>query len=124
MESVEAGLGCSGVPERSFWEAAAGDTDMRALVSLGCGRRGVPPVLVLAVLSCQADPGSSVSSVWLAHRECGYSNGLRRRFVELVWNDGLVRERNGGFRADDLPAVGGGRGPMTDVRQPSQKDDW
>jgi hypothetical protein len=79
---------------------------MRTLLSLG---------------SCQAYPGTSV---WLAHRECGYSNGLPRPFVELWCNSGLVRERNGGFRADDLPAVGEGSGPMADVRQASQKDDW
>jgi hypothetical protein len=126
-ESVrETGLGCNRILERSLWRAAAGDSDMeRGLVIPRRCRGGVTLRMARALLelSCQAGPGDSVCG--LRTVGVGTATDSRGGFVELWWNGGLVRERNGGFRADDLPAVGGeaeAQLQMSDGRL--RQDDW
>lgn len=70
MRCWKAGLGCD---MRSSREAAAGDADVQALVSLGSCRRGAALDSRLLLLSCQAGAGRCV---WRrARRGCGHSNG-------------------------------------------------
>jgi hypothetical protein len=74
---------------------------------------------VVLARSYQADPGDVCGL-----RAVGVDTATDSRGdCRAPWNGGLVRERNGGFRADDLPVVEGW-GPMAEVRQPSQTGCW
>jgi hypothetical protein len=121
--AVEVGLGCWRVVERSSAKPQQAHRDVRALVSLGSCRRPQRRRRAVLALSCQADPGAVCGVRALGVDTATASRGGLSSAVERWTGDwrtgGLVRERNGGFRADDLPAVEE-LGPMTDVRQPSQ----
>jgi hypothetical protein len=103
------GLDCHYTADRRRLAESRSRRQRGAAEEAWCSRRGLWHSAVRLVLA----PVGGLGTVGVGTASC--VGGTRR------W---VVRERNGGFRADDLPAVGGRGGPMAAVRQASQNERW